>query len=69
MELDVVEEARLELELERQGLEEKRLKNKDEKLNVVTNRKKLFAGMSVEAIFALGKEMERSHGAKRRKLD
>lgn len=69
MESDAVEEAHLELELERQGLEERRLKNKEGRFKAVAHRKKLFPRMSVEVFFALGRKMERSQGAKHRKLD
>lgn len=62
-------EARLELERKRRELEEQRQKNEEEIMNIETQREELFKGLSSKDAFELGRTVERSHNAKRRKID
>ncbi|USP78573.1 uncharacterized protein yc1106_05847 [Curvularia clavata] len=62
-------EERLELEKKRMQLEEQRQKNEEERQNIEAQREELFKGLSTKDAFELGRTVEQSHNAKRRKLD
>lgn len=67
--LDKLHQERAEMEQRRQTLENQRNQNEREKAVVLARRNAFLQSVNVGAAYDLGKKMERTHQAKRRRLD